>query len=140
MEVSLKKTRCLIFSKGHTKYDLQKSITIGNDIIPFENFCPGVEISDDCKYSLVKKEHVKKVGKAINVMKQLMRTTGNVSPKLNKILFESKIEPIPIYGSVIWTVENSTNNIVMHDIAPYLDTQNTRKSVYDFFKDLWKGY
>ena len=49
LEVSLKKTRCVIFSKGHTKYDLQKSIIIGNDIIPFENFYKylGVEMSND---------------------------------------------------------------------------------------------
>ena len=142
LEISLKKTRCVIFSKGHTKYDLQNSIIIRNDIIPFEDFYKylGVEISDDCKYFLVKKERVKKAGRAINVIKQLLRTTGNVSPKLGEILFESKIEPILTYGSIIWAVENSTNNVVMHDIAPYLDIENTRKSIYDFFKDLWKGY
>ena len=62
LEVSLKKTRCVIFSKGHTKYDLQNSMIIGNDIIPFENFYKylGVEISDDCKYSLVKNERLKR--------------------------------------------------------------------------------
>ena len=60
--------------------------------------------------------------------------------KLGKISFESKTEPIRTYGSIIWAVENSINNVVMHDIAPYLDIQNTRKSIYDFFKDLWKGY
>ena len=50
------------FSKGHTKYDLQNSIIIGNDIIPFDKFYKylGVEIFDDCKYSLVKKERVKR--------------------------------------------------------------------------------
>ena len=69
-----------------------------------------------------------------------MRTTGNVSPKLGKIIFESKTEPVLTHESVIWAVENSTNNVVMHDIAPYLDTQNTRKSANDFFKDLWKVY
>ena len=68
-----------------------------------------------------------------------VETTGNVSPKLGKILFESKIEPILTYGSIIWAVEDSTNNIVMHDIAPYLEAKNTRKSVYEFFKDIWKG-
>ena len=88
----------------------------------------------------MKKERVKKAGRAISVIKQLLRTTGNVSPKLGKVLFESKIEPILTYRSVIWAVENSTNNVVMHDIALFLDTQNTRKSVYEFFKDLWKGY
>ena len=49
LEVSLKKTRCVIFSKGHTKYDLQKSIIIENDIILFETFYKylGDEMSDD---------------------------------------------------------------------------------------------
>ena len=88
----------------------------------------------------MEKERVKKAGRAISVIKQLLRTTGNVSPKLGKILFESKIEPKLTYGSEIWAVENRTNNVVRHDIAPYLDTKNSRKSVYDFFKDLWKGY
>ena len=88
----------------------------------------------------MEKEHVKKAGRAINAIKQLLRTTGNVSPKLGEILFESKIEPVLTYGSIIWAVENSTNNVVMHDIALYLDIENTRKSIYDFFKDLWKGY
>ena len=62
LEVCLKQTRCLIFSKGHTKYDPQKSIAIGNDIIPFENFYKylGVEISDNCKYSLLKKDVLKR--------------------------------------------------------------------------------
>ena len=91
-------------------------------LIPFENFYKylGVEISDDCKYSLVKKS-VKKARRAISVIKQLLRAKGNVSPKLDKILFESKTEPILTYGSVIWAVENSTNNVVTHDITRYLD-------------------
>ena len=86
----------------------------------------------------MKKERVKKAGRAIRVIKQLLRATGNVSPKLGKIHFQSKIEPILTHGSVIWTAKQQ-NNIVMHAIAPYLDTQNTRKSVYDFSKTCRKG-
>ena len=46
-------------------------------------------------------------GRATYVIKQLLRTTGNVSPKLAKILFESNIEPILTYGSIIWVVETA---------------------------------
>ena len=110
LEVSLKKTRCVIFSKGHTNYALQNPFLLGQKILQFENFYKylGVEIMDNCAFTMVKSERVIKAKKAFNMLRPLLSTTGNVSVKLAKILFESKIEPILTYGSIIWASENNT--------------------------------
>ena len=47
--------------------------------------------------------------KAVGMIKKLLSTTGNVSVKLATKLFESKIEPILTYGSIIWATEKSAN-------------------------------
>ena len=38
LELSFKKTKCVIFSKRHTNYDLNKNFIFGETIIQFENF------------------------------------------------------------------------------------------------------
>ena len=64
LQVSLKKkTRCVIFSKGHTNLNLQKHFLLGEKIIQFKDFYKylGVEISDNCEFSKVRKEDVQKL-------------------------------------------------------------------------------
>ena len=65
--VSMKKTRCVIFSKGSTKYTNQNSFIYGNELIPFETFYKylGVEITNNCEFKLVKKERTTRARNAI---------------------------------------------------------------------------
>ena len=67
LEVSLKKTRCVIFSKGHTNYALQNPFLLGQKILQFENFHKylGVEIMDNCAFTIVKSEWVIKAKKSL---------------------------------------------------------------------------
>ena len=141
LELSFKKTRCVIFSKGHTNYDLKKNFIFGETIIQFESFYKylGVEINDNSQFSLVKIERVKKARKAIGMIKKLLSTTGNVSVKLAKKLFESKIEPILTYGSIIWAIEKSTNTVLITG-TKIANQDNVRNIVSSLFKELWEGY
>ena len=88
----LKKTRCVIFSKGHTNYDLKKNFIFGETIIQFESFYKylGVEINDNSQFSLVQIERVKKARKAIGMIKKLLSATDNVSVKLAKNFLNPK--------------------------------------------------
>ena len=142
LEVSLKKTRCVIFSKGHCKYELQKDFFIGDKIIKFENFYKylGVEINDNSEFTLVKKQRVIKARKAIIMLKQLLSTTGNVSVKLAKALFESKIEPILMYGSIVWATEKSATIVSLNGLNEVNQSDNIRNVVNNFFKQIWGDY
>ena len=145
LEVSLKKTRCVIFSKGHTNYALQNPFLIGRKILQFENFYKylGVEIMNNCAFTMVKRERVIKAKKAFNMLRPLLSTTGNVSVKLTKILFESKIEPILTYGSIIWASENNTNTVLirgLHKKYLTITNKNVRNQINNFLGTLWDGY
>ena len=142
LQVSLKKTRCVIFSKGHTNLNLQKRFLLGDKIIQFKDYYKylGVEISDNYEFSKVKKERCAKVRSAHFMIKQALSTSGNVSIKLAKKLFESKIEPILTYGSIIWGVERSTNTVTLNGLK-YDDTlKSIKKFIQTFFSTLWNGY
>ena len=54
-------------------------------------------INDNRQFKLVKKQRVMQARKAII----MVTTAGNVSIKLVKALFEQKIEPILMYGSIV---------------------------------------
>ena len=74
------------------------------------------------------------------MIKQVLSTSGNVSIKLAKKLFESKIEPILTYGSIIWGVERSTNTVTLNGLK-YDDTlKSIKKFIQTFFSTLWNGY
>ena len=105
----MKKTRCVIFSKTKTKYVKEVPFIYNDEPIPFETFYKylGVEIANNCEFNIVKKERNIKARKAIFSIRQALATSGNVSVKLAMKLFDSKIEPILTYGSVIWGIENS---------------------------------
>ena len=74
------------------------------------------------------------------MIKQVLSTSGNVSIKLAKKLFESKIEHILTYGSIIWGKEKSTNTVTLNGLE-YDDTLGSiRKFIQTFFSALWNGY
>ena len=73
------------------------------------------------------------------MIKKLLSTTGNVSVKLAKKLFKSKIEPILTYGSIIWTIEKSTNTVLVTG-TKITNQDNVRNIVSSLFKELWEGY
>ena len=142
LQVSLKKTRCVIFSKGHTNLNLQKHFLLGDKIIQFKDYYKylGVEISDNCEFSKVKKERCAKARSALFMIKQVLSTSGNVSIKLVKKLFESRIEPISTYGSITWGVERSTNTVTLNSLK-YDDTvKSIKKFIQTFFSTSWNGY
>ena len=63
-----------------------------------------------------------------------------MSIKLAKKLFESKIQPILTYGSIIWGAEKITNTVTLNGLE-YDDTlRNIRKFIQTFFPTLWNGY
>ena len=88
---------------------------------------------------MVKSERVIKAKKAFNMLRPLLSTTGNVSVKLAKILFESKIEPILTYGSIIWASENNTNTVLIRELhKKYLTitNKNVRNQINNFLGTL----
>ena len=113
--VSLKKARCVIFSKGKTKYETLTPLIYNHRIIPYERFYKylGVEITDNCEFRLAKEERVLKARKAVFTIRQALTTSGNVSVNLAMKLFDSKIEPVLTYGSIIWGIESSNNLIII---------------------------
>ena len=138
----LEKTRCVIFSKGHTNLNLQKHFLLGEKLVQFKDFNKylGVEISDNCDFSKVKQGRCAKARSALFMIKQVLSTSGNVSIKLAKELFESEIELILTYGSIIWGVEKSTNTVTLNGLE-YDDTlRSIRKFIQTFFSTLWSGY
>ena len=56
--LSMKKTRCVIFSKTKTRYAKEVPFIYNNGPIPFETFYKylGVEIANNCEFNIVKKE------------------------------------------------------------------------------------
>ena len=92
---------------------------------------------------MVKSERVMKAKKAFNMLRPLLSTTGNVSVKLAKILFESKIEPILTYGSIIWASENNTSTVLirgLHKKYLTITNKNVRNQINNFLGTLWDGY
>ena len=63
-----------------------------------------------------------------------------MSIKLAKKLFESKIQPILTYESIILGVEKSTNTVTLNGLE-YDDTlKSIKKFIQTFFSTLWNGY
>ena len=90
--LSMKKTRCVIFSKTKTRYAKEVPFIYNNEPIPFETFYKylGVEIANNCEFNIVKKERNIKARKAIFSIRQALAASGNVSVKLAMKLFGSK--------------------------------------------------
>ena len=96
---------------------------------------------DNCEYMLVKNQRVIKARKALIMIKQVLSTAGNVSVKLAKTLFESKIEPILTYGSIIWATEKSTNTVTVNGLErDELKYKNVKNQINAFLERLWDGY
>ena len=111
------KTRCVIFSKSKTKYRDLTPFVYDNRIIPCDSFCKylGVEISDNCEFRLVKNQRVFKARKAIFTIIQALTRNGNVSVDLAMKLFDTKIESIFTYGSIVWKLKVAIINLVAMD-------------------------
>ena len=103
LEVSLTKTKCVIFSKGILKYEKQEPIFYGGKVINYVSYFKylGVEFSQNCEFKKVKQERIIKARNAIFSIRRIFCTNGCVSPKLSQSLFDLKILPILIYGCVI---------------------------------------
>ena len=114
----MKKTWHVIFSEISCEYLKEAPFVYDNKPIPFEAFYKylGVEISDKCKFDMVKKERTIKARNAIFVIRQALITSGDVSVLLAMKLFNSKIEPILTYGSVIWGIERNNNSIIIEGL------------------------
>ena len=68
-----------------------------------------------------------KTTQAHNAILKTLATSGNMSIKLTMSLFDSKIEPILTHGSIIWGVENCSNNsIIISGLR-----ENSGKSTHD---------
>ena len=59
--------------------------------------------------------------------------SGNVSVKLAMSLFDSKIEPILTYGSVIWGAENNNNSVLIKGLEE-VNKENIREQVEKLFR------
>ena len=116
--VSMKKARCVIFSKGSTNYTNQHQFIYGDQLIPYEKFYKylGVEITNNCEFKMAREQRVTKACNAIFSIRKALATSGNVSVKLSMSLFDSKIEPILTYGSIIWGIESNTNSIIINGL------------------------
>ena len=112
---------------------------MGNYHLVLKNFYKylGVGINDNSQFSLVKIERVKKARKAIGMIKKLLSTTNNVSVKLAIKLFESKIEPILTYVSIIWATEKSTNAALVTSTG-ITNQENVQNIISSLFKELWE--
>ena len=73
------------------------------------------------------------------MIKKLLSATGNVSVKLAKKLFESKIEAILTYDSIIRATKMSTNTVLVTG-TKITNQENVRNIVSSLFKELWEGY
>ena len=92
---------------------------------------------------MVKSERVIKAKKAFNMLRPLLSTTGNISVKLAKILFESKVELILTYGSIIWASENNIDTVLIrgfHKKYLTITNRNIRNQINNFIGTLWDGY
>ena len=65
--VSMKKTRCVIFSKGSTNYTNQHQFIYGDQLIPYEKFYKylGVEITNNCEFKMAREQRITKARNAI---------------------------------------------------------------------------
>ena len=114
--VSMKKTRCVIFSKGSTNYTNQHQFIYGDQLIRHEKFYKylGVEITNNCEFKMVREQGVTKARNAIFSIRKALATSGNVSVKLALSLFDSKIEPVFPYGSIISGIESNISSIIIN--------------------------
>ena len=102
--VLMKKTRCVIFSKGSTNYTNQHQFIYGDQLIPYEKFYKylHVEITNNCEFKMVREQRVTKARNAIFTIRKALATSGNVSVKLAMSLLDSKIKSVLTYGSIVW--------------------------------------
>ena len=66
---------------------------------------------------MVKRDRVKSAKKALIVIKQALSTSGNISVPLAIKPFETKIEPILTYGSIISGIENNSDSIEINNVT-----------------------
>ena len=97
----------------------------------------GVEIAINCEFNIVKKERNIKARKAVFSIRQALATSGNVSVKLAMKLFDSKIEPILTYGSIIWGIENSNNTIIIDGLKE-VEQETTKNQVAKVFRECFR--
>ena len=99
----MKKTRYVISSRCKTRYENLRPFIYNDRIIPYESFYKylGVEITDNCEFRLAKEERILKTRKPIFTIRQTLTTSGSVSVNLAMKPFDSKIEPILTYSSII---------------------------------------
>ena len=136
LDVSMKKTRCVIFSKGNTSYTNQHQFIYGGDqLIPYENFYKylGVEITNNCEFKMVREQGVTTARSAIFSVRKTLLTSGNVSVELAMSLFDSKIESILTYGSIIWGIERNINSIIINDLKEDSE-KSTKEQVLEHLK------
>ena len=65
---------------------------------------------------MVREQRVTKACNAIFCIRKALATSGNVSIKLAMSLFNSKIEPILTYGSIIWGIESTINSLIINGL------------------------
>ena len=82
----------------------------------------------------MKKERNIKARKAIFLIRQALATLGNISVELAMKLFDSKIEPILTYGSIIWGIENSNNTIIIDGLKE-VEQETTKNQVAKVFRE-----
>ena len=85
----------------------------------------------------MKKERNIKARKAIFSIRQALATSGNASVKLAMKLFNSKIEPILTYGSIIWGIENSNNTIIIDGLKE-VEQETTKNQVAKVFRECFR--
>ena len=65
---------------------------------------------------MVREQRVTKARNAIFCIRKALETSGNVSIKLAMSLFNSKIESILTYGSIIWGIESTINSLIINGL------------------------
>ena len=82
---------------------------------------------------MVREQRVTKARNAIFSIRKAPATSGNASVKLAVSLFDSKIEPILTYGSIIWGIESNINSIIINGLKE--DSQkSTKEQVLEHLK------
>ena len=138
--LSMKKTRCVIFSETKMKNAKEVPFIYNNEPIPFETFYKylGVEIANNCEFNIVKKERNNKARKAIFSIRQALATSGSVLVRLAMKLFDSKIEPTLTYGSIIWGIENRNNTIIIDGLKE-VEREATKSQVAKVSRECFRN-
>jgi hypothetical protein len=138
LQVNTKKTKCMVLRKSLNCKVYETFNITDSTLETVDKFTYlGIEMTATGNVGPAIQARVTKAMRAVNMCRQAITTTGNVSTVLALSIFDKQIQPILTYGCPIWGLPHQfTNHIYLDNLPPgETNTVQARTIVRDICKN-----